>query len=430
MSLQSASRRISEMTKSDIETVVVGGGAAGIAAARRLCQARIKCLVVEARPRLGGRAWTVADPSGFALDLGCGWLHSADRNPWVAIAEEQRRTIDRTPPPWTRPALPHGFPEGDQREFRKAQEEFFARVSERAQKEPDVPAADSLTPGGRWNNLINAVGTYISGAELERVSARDFHNFDDTGVNWRVVEGYGATIAACGASLPVALDCPVQRIDHSGKRLKIETAQGVITADQAIVTLPSTVLAEAEELFLPSLPEKTQAAQNLPLGLTDKLFLSLAGAEEFEKDSRLFGATDRTATATYHLRPFGRPQIEVFFGGQLAAGLELDGEHAFFDFAVSELTGRLGNAFANRVKPIQIHRWGIDPFSRGSYSYALPGMAHCRSKLAAPVDDRLFFAGEACSPGDFSTAHGGWITGVTAANQVIAVRRRTIVSAH
>ena len=121
VSLQSASRRISEMTKSDIETVVVGGGAAGIAAARRLCQARIKCLVVEARPRLGGRAWTVADPSGFALDLGCGWLHSADRNPWVAIAEEQRRTIDRTPPPWTRPALPHGFPEGDQREFRKAQ---------------------------------------------------------------------------------------------------------------------------------------------------------------------------------------------------------------------------------------------------------------------------------------------------------------------
>jgi monoamine oxidase len=122
------------------------------------------------------------------------------------------------------------------------------------------------------------------------------------------------------------------------------------------------------------------------------------------------------------LRPFGRPQIEVFFGGQLAAGLELDDEHTFFDFAVSELTGLFGNAFADRVKPIHIHRWGADLFSRGSYSYALPGMADCRSKLAAPVDDRLFFAGEACSLGDFSTAHGGWITGVAAANQVTAAR--------
>src|SRR5512147_2449640 len=117
------------MTENDIETVVVGGGAAGIAAVRRLCQARIKCLIVEARSRLGGRAWTVTDPSGFALDLGCGWLHSADRNPWVAVAEEQRRTIDRTPPPWRRLSLPTGFPVGGQKDFLKGQEDFFARVS-------------------------------------------------------------------------------------------------------------------------------------------------------------------------------------------------------------------------------------------------------------------------------------------------------------
>jgi monoamine oxidase len=411
------------MAKNDIETVVVGGGAAGIAAARRLCQAGVRCLIVEARSRLGGRAWTVAGPSGSALDLGCGWLHSADRNPWVAIAEEQQRTIDKTPPPWRRRSLAYGFPEGGQRKFLEAQEQFFSRVSERAQKEPDLPAAALFAPDCRWNNLINAVGTYISGAELERVSARDFDSFDDTGVNWRVVEGYGATIAACGANLPAALDCPVLRIDHSGKRLKIETAQGAIIADQAIVTLPSAILAETEALFAPALPEKTRAAQGLPLGLTDKLFLSLEGAEEFEKDSRLFGATDRTATAAYHVRPFGRSQIEAFFGGRLAAALEMDGERAFFDFAVSELTGLFGSAFAKRLSPIHASRWGVDPFSRGSYSYALPGMADCRTILAAPVDDRLFVAGEACSPRDFSTAHGGWITGAAAADQAIALRQ-------
>jgi monoamine oxidase len=413
------------MANNDVEVAVVGGGAAGLAAARRLSLANVGCLIVEARSRLGGRAWTVSGPSGSALDLGCGWLHSADRNPWVAIAEEQHRTIDRNPPPWRRRSLANGFPEGGQREFLEAQEKFYARVSERAQKEPDVPAAAMFEPGGRWNPLINAVGTYISGAELEYVSARDFDDFDDTGTNWRIVEGYGATIAACGTSLPAALGCAVLSIDHSGKRLKIETTQGRIIADRVIVTLPSAIIAHMEELFTPRLSEKTRAAEGLPLGLTNKLFMSLDGADEFEKDSRVFGATDRTATAAYHLRPFGRPQIEAFIGGRLAADLETAGEDAFFDFAVSELTGVLGKAFAKRVKPIRIHRWGADPFSRGSYSYARPGMTDCRKKLAAPVDDRLFFAGEACSPHDFSTAHGGWITGVAAADQVVAAREYT-----
>ena len=408
------------MADNDIETVIVGGGTAGIAAARRLKNAGVKCLIVEARPRLGGRAWTVTDASGFPIDLGCGWLHSADRNPWVAVAEEQRKTIDKTPPPWRRQSLPTGFPVGGQKDFLKSQEEFFARVSERAQRDPDIAAGELLTPGGRWNNLINAIATYISGAELDRLSIRDFDNFDDTGVNWRIVEGYGATIAACGESLPVKLNCPVQRIDHSGKRLKIQTPDGTIEADQVIVTLPTTVLAESDGFFSPSLPDKITAAQNLPLGLADKLFMSLERAEEFEKDSRLFGATDRTATATYHLRPFGRPQIEVYFGGQCAANLEASGENAFFDFAVSQLVGLLGGEFAQRVKPIRMHRWRADPFARGSYSYAAPGMADCRAALAAPVDGRLFFAGEATSPNFFTTAHGARDSGERAAWEVIA----------
>jgi len=115
--------------------------------------------------------------------------------------------------------------------------------------------------------------------------------------------------------------------------------------------------------------------------------------------------------------------IEGYFGGRFAAELEAGGERAFFDSAVSDLVGHFGSAFAARVKPIRIHRWGVDPFSLGSYSYALPGFADCRPKLAEPVDGRLFFAGEACSVHDFSTAHGGWHTGVSAAEQVIAARR-------
>ena len=97
------------MPSSDTEVVIIGGGAAGIAAARRLTRAAIDCLVLEARPRLGGRAWTVTDPVGGALDLGCGWLHSADRNPWTRVAQELGRVIDRSTPPWQKRPLPNGF---------------------------------------------------------------------------------------------------------------------------------------------------------------------------------------------------------------------------------------------------------------------------------------------------------------------------------
>ena len=412
------------MANADYEIVVVGGGAAGVAAARQLHTAGVKCLIIEARPGLAvvrgplpglQELASISAAVGSILPietLGRWWRRSKTGQ----LTRHRRRGGDDHPV---------GFPEGEQHEFLEAQVQFSARVSERGNERPDVAAASLLERGNRWNNLINAVGTYISGAELDQVSARDFDNYDDTGVNWRVVEGYGTTIAACGENLPVVLSCPVSRIDHHDKRLKIETSQGVIVADQAIVTLPTTVLAENDALFAPSLPEKTAAARGLPLGLADKLFLSLADAEEFETDSRMFGSIERTATAAYHFRPFGRPQIEAYFGGQLARELEAGDERAFFDFSLSELTGLLGNAFAGRVKQIQIHRWGADPFSRGSYSYARPGMANCRMKLAAPIDGRLFFAGEACSQHDFSTAHGGWITGVAAADQAISARAQS-----
>ena len=320
--------------------------------------------------------------------------------------------------------MPIGFPLVEQEDFRRALHKYFADVGPAANGEHDVAASVALTPNDRWNNLIGAVGTYISGAEPDRVSARDFDAYEDSGVNWRVREGYGATVAAHGEGLRAVLDCPVRQIDHSGKRLKIKTVKGVISADQAIVTLPSTVIAEKEFLFSPALPEKAESARGLPLGLADKLFLSLENAEEFESGQQLFGNIDSMATGAYYFRPFGQPMMECYFGGRLAEQLEAGGEGAFFDFAAAQLGNLLGSDFPRRLKPVLSHRWGADPFARGSYSYAQPGMAHCRALLAAPVNDRLFFAGEACSPDNFSTAHGAYLSGVTAADQVIAARKR------
>ena len=107
----------------------------------------------------------------------------------------------------------------------------------------------------------------------------------------------------------------------------------------------------------------------------------------------------------------------------LAAGLEREGFAAMATFAIDELAALRGNDIREQLTPLAASSWRADPFARGSYSYAKPGHADDRAVLAEPVDDRLFFAGEACSKHDFSTAHGALHTGVAAAKAVIAARK-------
>jgi monoamine oxidase len=159
----------------------------------------------------------------------------------------------------------------------------------------------------------------------------------------------------------------------------------------------------------------------LPLGLADKLVMTVEAPELLPMDGHLIGNPNRTATGSYHLRPFSRPLIEGFFGGRLAHELEAAGRGAFFDFAVAELVELFGNGIRARLRLLVETGWGRDPFARGSYSYALPGHADARAALAAPVDGRVFFAGEACSRRDFTTAHGAYLTGIEAADEAIAL---------
>ena len=409
---------------SEVDVAVIGAGSAGVAAGRRLLAAKLNLIVLEARARVGGRAWTV-EAGGFPLDVGCGWLHSADRNPWTKIAEAEGLTVDRSSPPWGKPALEYGFSAAAQREFREAMAEFYQRLDEASEKHRDRPLADFLEPGGKWNSMLQAISTYVNGVELDHASVRDYEAYDDSGVNWRVAEGYGTAISVAARALPLALDCAVKLIDHSGKQLRIETAQGVLSARAVIVTVPSQLIAEESIRFTPALPAKLKAAAGLPLGLADKTFLALADAERFPEESRIFGKLHAEGAANYHIRPFGRPVIECYFGGKLARELEDAGEGAFGAFAIDELASLVGNDLRPKLKLLASSAWALDSYARGSYSYALPGHEDDRARLASPVDDRLFFGGEACSPEHFTTAHGAYEAGVTAAEQAIAALAKT-----
>jgi monoamine oxidase len=401
------------------DVVVVGAGAAGIAAARRLRQAGCDLVVLEARGRLGGRAFTDVAASPHALDIGCEWLHSADRNPLVQVARQLGLTIDCSPPPWDKPTLEASMTRSDEQDFDGAIRRFYARLDAAARGPKDRKASELLDTDSRWNPLIDAISTYINGVELDQVSVFDGENYDDSEADWRIVEGYGTLIARLGAELPVHLNAPVERIDYSGKRIEVATEIGSLSAGAVIVTAPTGVIASGAIRFVPDLPRKREAASRLPLGVANKVIFSLEDAEEFEPDTNLYGATDRAATGNYYAHISGRPLLQGFFGGSLARDLERGGLAAFADFAASELAGVLGGAFRKRLRPILATAWATDHFSQGSYSYALPGYADERAVLAAPIDDRIFFAGEACSKHSFSTAHGAYKSGNKAAKAVL-----------
>jgi monoamine oxidase len=404
---------------STIDVAIIGAGAAGLGAARALQTSGLSAIVLEARNRLGGRAHTIMASPEVSFDVGCGWLHSADKNSFVAIAEQIGFEIDRSHPPWGDKSFGDSFPQLERSEFGEALDAFYERVEQAASRGADRKASDFLEPGNRWNPMIDAVSTYVNGAELDLVSTADMHAYQDTGVNWRVRGGYGALVAAYGAPCPMVLDCNVRLIDHSGARIKIETSRGTLSAAKVIVTVPTNLIADQAIRFHPALPAKIDAARALPLGLADKVMLALDEPHELPVDGNLRVATMRTAMGTYHLRPFGQPCIEGFFGGRFARQLEDAGDGALADCAIDEVVDALGADFRKRLTPLSESRWAHDPFARGSYSHALPGHASARAALAVPVDGRLYFAGEATSPNFFSTAHGARDSGERAAREVM-----------
>jgi len=409
---------------SEVHVAIIGAGAAGLGAARALENSALSVLVLEARDRVGGRAHTVQVAPDVTFDLGCGWLHSADRNSFVKIAEQLNFEIDRNLPPWRERAVGNAFPQAERDDFVRALDEFYDRAEKAAREArkngSDRAASALLEPGNRWNPMIDAISTYINGAELDTVSILDMDAYEDTNSNWRVRRGYGALMSAYGARCRLALNTQVKLIDHSGASVRIETSQGALSCGKVIVTVPTNLIADESIRFHPALPAKVDAARGLPLGLANKVMLALDEPEALPKEGNLRGATRRTAMGTYHLRPFGQPCIEGFFGGRFARELEDAGDGALAAQSIDEIAGFLGNDYRRKLRPLKESRWAHDPFARGSYSHALPGHAGMRAVLASPVDGRLFFAGEATSPNFFSTAHGARDSGERAAGEVVA----------
>ncbi|GJD65655.1 flavin monoamine oxidase family protein [Methylobacterium frigidaeris] len=405
---------------SEFDVIIVGGGAAGVGAARRLAAHGKATLLLEASSRLGGRAFT-QDLGGHPLDLGCEWLHSGDRNAWVGIAEASGFPVDRSDPPWAKAHPGIAWSEDDEEVARKAFGDWEERV--RAVAQGSDQASDALDPGGEWNAYVRAIAGFMSGVAPERISATDYLAYDDasTGRNWNLPLGYGTLVAASlPSSTALRLATPVERINLTTDGVAVSTRAGTVRARAAILTISTAVLAGDAIRLPPGTEPWREAAAALPLGRNEKLFLEITRKSAFEPDSHAYGNLRDARSAAYSIRPNGWPVIEAFLGGEGARILDEEGPAAGFAFVSAELTGLFGGDVASAVRPLAATSWSRMASIGGAYSCALPGQSQARARLARPFEGRLFFAGEATHPFDFTTAHGAHDSGERAADEAMA----------
>lgn len=428
------------------DVLILGAGAAGLAAARMLADAGRRVLVLEARDRLGGRVWTT-EFAGRPLDLGAAWIHGYEGNP---LSEHARRAGIRLLPSDTillggELAL-YGTDgrrlTADERAAIEARfEELEAALKElgRARAgagQPDISlqaAFDELRAQHGWPAETVGALNYKLNSEIEHEYSGDLSemsllNWDDDQTPFRLgahdalpAGGWWPVLAPAARGLDIRRQHLVSRVEHGAQGVTVLTDQGAFTAPHAIVTLPLGVLKAGTVIFSPALPERKQAAiQRLGMGVLNKLVLKFPRVFWPEADWLGYIAERRGRWAEWLdlSRHTGQPLLIGF--NAAAYGREV--EALSDEQTVAEGMRVLRRLFGDVPKPeaFAITRWASDPFARGAYSFVGVGASSAeRAALGEPVGGRLFFAGEATSVEYPGNVHGAWLSGERAAQEIL-----------
>ena len=416
---------------SNPDVVVIGAGIAGVTAAIEMIGAGLSVAVVEARDRIGGRAYTESETFGVPYDHGCAWLHSADINPLTRMVTEVAgfETFDEeNTDVWYfldgEEATEDQYDEADD-----AHEGLERRADDYDLEDMggDISYMALSSPDDRFEELAHQrLGAFEAGVDTQHLSIEDNQLQYGTGVELMVPNGMAAAIFQALGPVPVQLNTLVTRIDWGGKEIIVETNQGNIRTKAVVVTVPTEIVADGTLAFTPNLPDwKMRAYQALPMGVLDKITLMF--------DERFNGLLDEANTTTSYiqneegrwldhlLRPFELPLDVCFIGGQFARDLaaEPDADKIAFELALDSLAEAFGENVHDMFIKGHFTKWDADPLARGAYAAAKVGKARERAKARKPVDDRLFFAGEATISKWATQATAAYISGQEAGREVI-----------
>lgn len=421
---------VNGVQRSDVDVIIVGAGAAGLAAARTLLAAGRSIAVLEARDRIGGRVWTEPDFFGHPIDHGASFIHAWPDNPWTAIARQLgfETVIDQRQRFLFVDGRPASGPMFDQfmtaRQCAVDQVEAAGQLAAVAPGRRDRSIADALDLDGPLAPQARAsLGPWLLGAENSEASAFDFSN-GVSGEDRLVPGGYGNLVAAYGRGVPVHLESPVERIRASGSSVEVRTRDSRMTADHVLVTVPIGVLAAGHIVFEPGLDADHLAAiDGLPMGLLAKIVLAFDGDPFGLGDGfYLHENTETEEAALYFCRPAGSDHVIAFVGGDLARRLEAEGEEAAGTFALAPLKALFGRKIEQRLLGVRQTRWGVDIHALGSYSVARPGAFDQRQAFHRPHAERIHFAGEAAAAdGWAATVAGAFMSGRRAAKRVLTL---------
>jgi monoamine oxidase len=408
----------------DTDVVIVGAGAAGLAAASALTKEAIDFILIEARSRIGGRIFTET-ALGQPYDAGAIYIHWAERNPWREIGTGLGfgMQLDASGPPLYFEGTRRSA-EGERRRRRRNFEILNADLERNSADVADVSLSDSVKTDGL--EVVAAAGDLARlelGEEPERVSALDYARLW-SGDDLLVVEGYGSLVTRFGAGLPARLATPATTVDWRGPGVSVETGTGTIRARAAILTIPVGVLAAETVKFRPSLPDATlDGIAGLQMGALTKIGLRFDG-ERFgiPAESDVLERVGERAMFDFDCFAFDRDLVVAYIGGDHARQVAAGGEGAAIEAALDAFANVVGKSAKQHFVAGRLHAWSEDSFCLGSYSHAKPGYAGARGKLANPVGDRLFFAGEAVGGGegfgDVMTAGGAYRAGMAAAASI------------
>jgi monoamine oxidase len=413
------------MTSNEYDLIIVGAGIAGIAAAHAARDAGLNAIVLEAQDRVGGRAFTDHESFSLPFDHGCQWLHAASINPLRPIA-------DRLGFRYRRGEIDFRIHDGDwwlndtiAAEYAAMYTATYERIFAAGAAGEDVSCESCIDPASRWAQLFRqSFAPYIS-AEPKNASTFNLSRYNDTGENWPVEDGLGALVKALAEevrrAVEIRLSCPVKSIDWGSGEVMVGTLDGMLFAKAVLVTVSTAVLAGDRLKFFPLLPDwKLEAIARLPLGFAEKIAFEFS-SDPFAGLQGHFAMMDwaDAPMGTFHIHPFDRPMATLYLGGMQCRDLALAGADAMLDYA-GEVLGRLfGADILKDVARAKATQWTTNPCIGGAYSVLVPGGGEAREALAQPLDDKLFFAGEATSPDAFQTAHGAWQSGLDAMKRIL-----------